>query len=249
MDYCTACRRHLNGALCCPGCGTSSTSGTPSGPTVPFRAPAPTATPAHAGQQPYGQPAHEPPGRAGSTSEQPGPEPVPPRAEEPRPQGSRAATAPSRGRRARGRQRGVVVLSVAGLVVGGIGAMAMAVMGGPEGGVAPAGPTDPGHSASVGDAVSGEASAHATTVPVSPVPSADPHRSSKPSAPASSASPSASTGPTTAPTTPPATRPAASPTAPPSAPSPTAPATTGPATPTRSAGPSPTCKPVLFWCA
>ncbi|MFF4343706.1 hypothetical protein ACFY00_27690 [Kitasatospora sp. NPDC001540] len=162
------------------------------------------------------------------------------------PQRSRAATAPPRGRRARGRQRGAVVLSVAGLVVGGIGAMAMAVMGGPEGAVAPTGPTDPGHSASIGDAASDEASAHATTASVSP---ADTHRSSKPSAPASSASPSASTGPTTAPATAPASKPAASPTTTPSAPSPTAPATTGPATPTRSASPSPTCKPVLFWCA
>ncbi|WP_456318733.1 SCO2400 family protein, partial [Actinacidiphila soli] len=22
MDYCSACRRHINGALSCPGCGT-----------------------------------------------------------------------------------------------------------------------------------------------------------------------------------------------------------------------------------
>ncbi|MEU9387195.1 hypothetical protein AB0D38_42465, partial [Streptomyces sp. NPDC048279] len=50
MDYCHPCRRHLNGALACPGCGT---------PAEPIRASAPEATtpePADTGEPPHPQP-------------------------------------------------------------------------------------------------------------------------------------------------------------------------------------------------
>ncbi|WP_436317604.1 SCO2400 family protein [Streptomyces griseoaurantiacus] len=52
MNYCTPCRRHLNGALACPGCGTPvgwlegeapaphAAPGGPTGPSGPAAAPA-----------------------------------------------------------------------------------------------------------------------------------------------------------------------------------------------------------------
>ncbi|MFF8091874.1 hypothetical protein [Streptomyces sp. NPDC016675] len=62
MDYCLPCRRHLNGALACPGCGTPAGELHPPEPHLPVRTP-------------YAGPA-EAPGYARHTA------PVPPAAEE-----------------------------------------------------------------------------------------------------------------------------------------------------------------------
>ncbi|MFJ9350008.1 hypothetical protein [Streptomyces sp. NPDC101237] len=40
MDYCSSCRRHLNGALACPGCGAYTPSTAPRAVVTPWRAPA-----------------------------------------------------------------------------------------------------------------------------------------------------------------------------------------------------------------
>ncbi|WP_455709415.1 SCO2400 family protein, partial [Kitasatospora indigofera] len=44
MDYCASCRRHLNGALSCPGCGAAAATATapPPGPARPTAAETPT---------------------------------------------------------------------------------------------------------------------------------------------------------------------------------------------------------------
>ncbi|MYZ11507.1 hypothetical protein GT028_29715, partial [Streptomyces sp. SID2999] len=59
MDYCHPCRRHLNGALACPGCGApalsavgpAATSASASGGSADPYGQSPQATPA----DPYGQ--------------------------------------------------------------------------------------------------------------------------------------------------------------------------------------------------
>ncbi|MFE3164905.1 hypothetical protein [Streptomyces sp. NPDC059224] len=43
MDYCSSCRRHLNGALACPGCGAYAPDIAPRVVVTPWRAPADTA--------------------------------------------------------------------------------------------------------------------------------------------------------------------------------------------------------------
>lgn len=54
MDYCPSCRRHLNGALACPGCGAPAGFPHPApGRPVPGHAPGP-------GPAPYGRPAGGP---------------------------------------------------------------------------------------------------------------------------------------------------------------------------------------------
>ncbi|MFQ3559878.1 hypothetical protein QZN11_24165 [Streptomyces gramineus] len=40
MDYCSSCRRHLNGALACPGCGAYTPNTAPRAVVTPWRAPA-----------------------------------------------------------------------------------------------------------------------------------------------------------------------------------------------------------------
>ncbi|MGW7425397.1 SCO2400 family protein [Streptomyces sp. NPDC054813] len=40
MDYCSSCRRHLNGALACPGCGAYAPDIAPRAVVTPWRAPA-----------------------------------------------------------------------------------------------------------------------------------------------------------------------------------------------------------------
>ncbi|GAA3922115.1 hypothetical protein GCM10022244_34200 [Streptomyces gulbargensis] len=128
MDYCHPCRRHLNGALACAGCGTPAQelrqqAPRPSGETA---APGPYAAPAAYGSYgtPYGTPAApsaEPTGPAEPELEVP-PEHVyeldvvaPPR---PAPGGRRAAREGARrGKRGGGRRGRAVLVGTLGLVL------------------------------------------------------------------------------------------------------------------------------------
>ncbi|MFE0734527.1 hypothetical protein [Streptomyces sp. NPDC058855] len=128
MDYCHPCRRHLNGALACAGCGTPAQelrqqAPRPSGETA---APGPYAAPAPYGSYgtPYGTPAApsaEPTGPAEPDLEVP-PEHVyeldvivPPR---PAPGGRRAAREGTRrGKRGGGRRGRAVLVGTLGLVL------------------------------------------------------------------------------------------------------------------------------------
>ncbi|MEU0601339.1 hypothetical protein ABZ484_24310 [Streptomyces sp. NPDC006393] len=69
MDYCSTCRRHLNGALVCPGCGAYAPDIAPNATTdsaAPF-APGPAADPASGdGFAAHPAPPFTPPGTAGS---------------------------------------------------------------------------------------------------------------------------------------------------------------------------------------
>ncbi|MGW7361653.1 SCO2400 family protein [Streptomyces sp. NPDC054802] len=86
MDYCSTCRRHLNGALVCPGCGAYAPDIAP--PPVLSAATAPAAAPA---AEPYD---FEEAPAAPPTAPAPAPTPAGPSGE------GRAARRRPRGRRA-----------------------------------------------------------------------------------------------------------------------------------------------------
>ncbi|MFG2818600.1 hypothetical protein ACGFX4_04135 [Kitasatospora sp. NPDC048365] len=99
MSYCAPCRRYLNGALSCPGCGARATVGPV--PGAPHAAQAPHPPEASTALLPAVRP-------AGSLAQTPG-------------------TAPDRRRRPSGRAgRRIAVLTAAGLVLGGAGVLAAA---------------------------------------------------------------------------------------------------------------------------
>ncbi|WP_406395618.1 hypothetical protein [Streptomyces sp. NBC_00887] len=96
MDYCHPCRRHLNGALACAGCGT------------PADAPAPYADPLHSGHEP------EQPGETLETYGSGGHR-----------RRTRVAAAQGRGRRARRRRGRGILLTGIGVVLA-VGALSLA---------------------------------------------------------------------------------------------------------------------------
>ncbi|MEU9127967.1 hypothetical protein AB0D08_07610 [Kitasatospora sp. NPDC048540] len=178
-NYCVPCRRHLNGAFSCPGCGA------PASDFVPLPAAAPEA-------------ALRPAGRA---------------------------------RRRTGRGRRIVLITAAGLVIGGAGVVALAAPQ-DDGAARPGSAPTEEHQAPVMPSLSPVA----VSAPPSPSATARASRSARPSASAS-----ASTAPATA------SRGPVSPTAP--APAPTSAAPTGQTPTTPAPSPTRTCKPILFWCS
>ncbi len=223
MDYCVSCRRHLNGALSCPGCGVSS--GTPPVPVPSYEAG-------------YAYPAQEDPTGAYPTGAEalpyaPG---LPPTRTAARTAGQPRAR---RRRRPPKRRRGALVLSAVGLVVGGLGAVALS--SGPSDGVAaPAGSPDTAQPSPP------DGSTPATgSVPTLAVTQGTPGPQ-----PTGHAHPSHSPSPSADPTVPPGPSVRPSATARPGTPQPT------PSTPRPSSahpGPTPTsaptCHQFLFWCS
>ncbi|MER5795676.1 hypothetical protein [Streptomyces sp. NPDC001980] len=109
MDYCSSCRRHLNGALACPGCGAYAPD------IAPRAVPAPATSGAAAWQAPADTAWSDPDAYAEEAAEDPyaGPD-APPSA----PQG-RAARRRQRARWKKNQRRAVVATAVA-LVGGGL---------------------------------------------------------------------------------------------------------------------------------
>ncbi|MGW6830468.1 SCO2400 family protein [Streptomyces massasporeus] len=145
MDYCSSCRRHLNGALVCPGCGAyapdidpSTIGGRTSTAPVPVVTPAPTAAPGGPTAWEYPAPTgtwhdetswdetptHTPQGPGSGSSEAPdAPDTDPAEGHEARPQG-RAARRRQMARWKKNQRRAVVATAVA-LVGGGLTVAAM----------------------------------------------------------------------------------------------------------------------------
>lgn len=231
MDYCAPCRRHLNGALICAGCGAPATGpGTTAAPTAaaPDRPYAHTTADDPAGSLPgAGHHDHDAthPGRAGR----------------------RAAGRPDvrTGSRRSGRRPGRLVVSVVGLAVAGLGVAALAANG-TEGA-----PADPAAGAPVTlEPRQGGAAPQPSSDPGRPeaTGTAGPSPTQRPTGRTASPSPSKSAA-TTAPATSRAPEPAATSAAPVLPPGPsTAPATTPSPSATGTPKPTATCTQFLFWC-
>jgi len=257
MDYCASCRRHLNGALSCPGCGASNGAlGAPPQyrrPADPYRAEA-VAYPSEepwggqeplAGEEPWG----------GQDRYAPEAEPTPPAGRAAAPagpsgHGGRASRASREqvSRRRPKRRRGALVLAVAGLAIGGLGA-AVVSSGHSDGATTPASSLESGQPLPGGEAIADPASGQ-TRAGAQGSPGAQRTGTGRPSASGSSsagasASPSSSgqasaSAPVTAATAP---GPGAS------SPHASAPPQPSTAPPSPSPTPKPTCTRVLFWCS
>ncbi|WP_417466395.1 SCO2400 family protein [Kitasatospora aburaviensis] len=231
MDYCAPCRRHLNGALACPGCGALATGpdqAVPPAPAAPGPGPASRPAPAE-------------------------PRPVPAASER-----SGGRTAARRGARRSGRRRGRLVVSVVGLAVVGLGAAALAANGSEttpsEPGAGRPATAEPQSGPASGPATpTGVPSPSATSVaPATQRPSPRPTTASRSASTSASASAAASSkgGAPAGPETTPAPDPGAQGSVPPSRPAPsTVPATTPPPPTTPAPKPTPTCTQFLFWCS
>ncbi|WP_431677406.1 SCO2400 family protein [Kitasatospora sp. KL5] len=201
MDYCAPCRRHLNGALSCPGCG---------GPGGPAPMDATAVLPASAPEPPRYAPGGQQPG-------------LPHHPADGEPQGRRARRRPAP------RRRRAVLLTAAGLALGGAGVLALAA---PDGNGAARPITAP-----VDDAQA-TAAATATAVPATTSAAPSPTVSVKPSRSASARASGSATA-TAAPTAS-ATQQGST--------APTATATSKPTHGRPSPRPSKSCTPILFWC-
>ncbi|MFE5395472.1 hypothetical protein ACFQ9U_12975 [Streptomyces sp. NPDC056568] len=256
MDYCLPCRRHLNGALACPGCGTPADESRPPEPQLP--GPAPYGGPAEAPR--YARHAEPVPPAAGEADASDGPP-------EEVPTGGRAGRRDRKAAAHRRRRRRTLFVA-AGFVLA-AGGLSLAELGldAPGSPATPAAAgdetTDGGVTREVGDTstapVDGTSRATPPSGTKSPDSSASASSSSSASASASeSESESASGSPRVenprtpdtdeAPSapTPPEPENTPPPTSPPNAPPPATPPTPAPTTPTPT--PTETCDRFLWWC-